>query len=59
MQRANDLIKKANRYVEMCGLLCECEDWNKVNACFAWIEHSNMTPQEIYRWVFGEQYGQE
>ena len=52
MEYATNLIKKANRYVEMCSLLVDCDDYRQVDACFAWIEHSDKTPQEIYSEVF-------
>lgn len=54
MKHAHTLMAKANRYVEMCSLLIDCDDYRKVDACFAWIEHSNKTPQEIIKEVFGE-----
>ena len=49
LKNAHSFIKKGQRITEMCTLLLSVHnlDYSDVDAAFAWIEHSNLSPTEI------------
>lgn len=49
LKNANAFIKKGQRITEMCTLLLNTHNLNNsdIDAAFAWLEHSNLSPTEI------------
>lgn len=49
LQKANAFIKKGQRITEMCTLLLNNHtlNYSVIDAAFAWLENSNLSPIEI------------
>ena len=49
LKNAHAFIKKGQRITEMCTLLLSTHNlgYSDIDAAFAWLEHSNLSPMEI------------